>query len=98
MAGSMSRSERIDALVAGLAAEVNARAGTEDLADVAPATARRLVAIAARCWAEAAESGAAAPDHADLTPTEAVMLASACLQAHDLNPFDLALWFSRSTS
>jgi hypothetical protein len=33
----------------------------------------------------------------EATPTEVVMLACALLRAQDLNPFDLALWFSRAT-
>ncbi|HTF65752.1 MAG TPA: hypothetical protein VK638_23990 [Edaphobacter sp.] len=33
----------------------------------------------------------------EATATEVVMLACALLRAQDLNPFDLALWFSRAT-
>jgi hypothetical protein len=33
----------------------------------------------------------------EATPTEVVMLACALIRAQDLNPFDLALWFSRAT-
>jgi hypothetical protein len=58
-------------------------------------TARRLVSTAARCWAVAAEEGAEPPDGRHTTPTDAVALATAALRSHDLNPFDLALWFSR---
>ena len=57
-----------------------------------------LVAVAARAYAAAAEEGADAAVRDDLTPTDAVVLATAALRAHDLNPFDLALWFSRSSS
>jgi hypothetical protein len=32
---------------------------------------------------------------ATVSTTDAVMLACALLRAHDLSPFDLALWFSR---
>jgi hypothetical protein len=38
-----------------------------------------------------------APVTKEATPTEVVMLACALLRAQDLNPFDLALWFSRAT-
>jgi hypothetical protein len=34
----------------------------------------------------------------EATPTEVVMLACALIRAQDLNPFDLALWFSRATN
>lgn len=34
----------------------------------------------------------------EATPTEVVMMACALLRAQDLNPFDLALWFSRANS
>ena len=92
------RVRRIEDLVAELTAEVDAGLGDGAIAALAPDTARRLVATAARTYAVATEEGAQAPTGTDLTPTEAVVLATAALRAHDLNPFDLALWFSRSTS
>ena len=93
----LRRAGRIDALVAELAAEIDAGLGDGALAALDPGTAGRLVAVAARGYAVAAEEGAQPPTGTDLTPTEAVVLASAALRAHDLNPFDLALWFSRSS-
>ena len=92
------RAERIDRLVAELAAEVEAGFDDGAIAHLAPDTARRLVGTAGRCWAVAAEEEAAPPDGTDLTPTDAVVLATAALRSNDLNPFDLALWFSRSSS
>lgn len=92
------RAARIEALVDELAAEVDAGLGDGAIAALDPGTARRLVATAGRTYAVAAEEGAEAPTGTDLTPTDAVVLATAALRAHDLNPFDLALWFSRSTS
>lgn len=89
------RSDRIAALVGELDAEVVGALGDGGIAALDPAVSRRLVGVAARCHAVAAEEGAEAPRADDLTPTEAVVLASAVLRAHDLNPFDLALWFSR---
>ena len=46
------------------------------IAALDPATARRLVSTAARCWAVAAEEGAEPPDARDTTPTDAVALAT----------------------
>ena len=92
------RASRISTLVDDLDREVEAALGDGGIAVLDPDVARRLVAVAARAYAVAAEEGARPPSGTDLTPTESVVLATAALRAHDLNPFDLALWFSRSTS
>ena len=84
-------------LVAELTAQIDAGLGDGAIAALAPDTARTLVATAARTYAVAAEEGAQPPTGTDMTPTDGVVLATAVLRAHDLNPFDLALWFSRST-
>ena len=68
------------------------------IATLDPDVARRLVAVAARLYTVAAEEDAHPLAGTDVTPTESVVLATAALKAHDLNPFDLALWFSRSSS
>jgi hypothetical protein len=94
----LDRARRIDELVTALSTEVTAGLDDGALAALDPTTARRLVSTAARCWAVAAEEGAEPPDARDTTPTDAVALATAALRSHDLNPFDLALWFSRSSS
>lgn len=96
MSPSEGRPQRITELTAALAAEVDAALGDGSVAALEPSVARRLVGVAARAFAVATEEGAQAPGADDLTPTEAVVLATAALRAHDLNPFDLALWFSRS--
>ncbi|GAA4762874.1 hypothetical protein [Actinomycetospora chibensis] len=92
------RAARIAGLVDELGTEVDAGLGDGAIAALDPDVARRLVAVAGRLYAVAAEEGALPPTGTDLTPTESVVLATAALRAHDLNPFDLALWFSRSTS
>jgi hypothetical protein len=53
----------------------------------------------AKLYAAACETAGyeIAPVTKEATPTEVVMLACALLRAQDLNPFDLALWFSRAT-
>lgn len=94
----MSRSERIAALVADLEAEVAAGLDDGAIARLDPGTAGRLVGVAGRCWGVAAEEGHDPPSGSDLSPTDAVVLATAALRSNDLNPFDLALWFSRSNS
>jgi hypothetical protein len=85
-------------MVDDLGGEVDAGLGDGAIAALDPDVARRLVAVAARTYAVATEEGAHPPTGTDVTPTEAVVLATAALRAHDLNPFDLALWFSRSSS
>ena len=97
-ASPSERAARIAALVDDLDGEVDAGLGDGAIAALDPDVARRLVAVAARTWAVATEEGARPPTGTDITPTEAVVLATTALRAHDLNPFDLALWFSRSTS
>ncbi|HWN26494.1 MAG TPA: hypothetical protein VNP37_05970 [Actinomycetospora sp.] len=97
-ASPSERAARIAALVDDLDGEVDAGLGDGAIAALDPDVARRLVAVAARTWAVATEEGARPPTGTDVTPTEAVVLATAALRAHDLNPFDLALWFSRSSS
>src|SRR4051794_15298783 len=92
------RAARIATLVDELTVEIDAGLGDGAIAALDPDVARRLVAVAARGYAVAAEEGATPVGGDDVTPTEAVVLATAALKAHDLNPFDLALWFSRSTS
>ncbi|GAA4901114.1 hypothetical protein EV188_109209 [Actinomycetospora succinea] len=97
----MSRSERatrITELVDQLTTEVDAGLGDGAIAALDPDVARRLVAVAARLYAVGVEEDAHPVLGTDVTPTESVVLATAALKAHDLNPFDLALWFSRSSS
>jgi hypothetical protein len=99
VSGSPSeRARRIATLVDELAGEVDAGLGDGAIATLDPDVARHLVAVAARLHAVALEEDAHPLTGTDVTPTEAVVLATAALKAHDLNPFDLALWFSRSTS
>jgi hypothetical protein len=53
----------------------------------------------ARLYAAACETAGQeiTPVTKEASPTEVVMLACALLRVQDLNPFDLALWFSRAT-
>jgi hypothetical protein len=59
---------------------------------------RTLVSSVTRLYAACSErAGAELPAiDATVSATDAVTLACAVLRAHGLNPFDLALWFSRA--
>jgi hypothetical protein len=59
---------------------------------------QRTVAAAVRLYREYTERTGTTfpPVDADITSTDAVVMATALLQANDLNPFDLALWFNRA--
>ena len=57
---------------------------------------RRVVTAAARLHARYTEAVRQVdPLRHDVSPTEAVDLACGVLRSRDLNPFDLAPWFSR---
>lgn len=58
---------------------------------------RKLVSSVTRLYAACSDrAGEEIPAiDATVSTTDAVMLACALLRAHDLSPFDLALWFSR---
>lgn len=59
---------------------------------------RALVSATVRLYGTANEGAdeATPPLQENVATTEAVVLATALLKAQELNPFDLALWFSRS--
>jgi len=59
---------------------------------------RRLLSAAIRLYAAVSEQAARdiVPIDAEVSTTDAVVLACALLKARELNPFDLALWFSRT--
>lgn len=85
-------------LSVGLADEIDrvlARGGVQEL----PAEdLQRLVSAVVRLYAAANEGAEqeVSPVDGRVATTDAVVLATALLKAQDLNPFDLALWFSRS--
>jgi hypothetical protein len=86
--GRLSRevSTTVDRILAG---QVPAVLAVEDL--------RRLFSSAIRLYAgvSAVVAEEVDPLDGDVTPTDAVVAACALLKSHDLNPFDLSLWFSR---
>jgi len=85
-----SQLERLATRACAVPAEPGTEVSEEDL--------RRLVSAVIRLYAAVSEQAAEdiVPINAEVSTTEAVVLACALLKARDLNPFDLALWFSRS--
>jgi hypothetical protein len=62
-----------------------------------PQSLTRILSTAVRLYATVNEGRdeAVAPLEDATSTTDAVIVATALLKARDLNPFDLALWFSR---
>jgi len=68
------------------------------VARVAPGDVTALLSEAVRLYAAVVEETEREipPIDATISTTEAMVVACALLRAHRLNPFDLALWFSRT--
>jgi len=66
--------------------------------ELSPESVRAVVSAATRLFAQASDraGGPVAPLAADVSTTDALILACALLRSHDLTPFDMAVWFSRS--
>ena len=100
----MSPSEeaaRLSALVVELREQIERTTEAGGIANVPPEGVTNLVSVAVKLYAavvEDAEPGADAIAVIDgtVSTTEAMVMACALLRAHHLNPFDLALWFSRT--
>lgn len=98
---SVSSSESATRTMADLAAALDRRvdaalAGSDGPLETDEESVRRIVTAAARLYARYCETaGPIDPLRPDVSPTEAVELACGLLRSRDLNPFDLALWFSR---
>ena len=87
-----------NALSEQVAEQVDELIGDGRVAELPAEDLRRLVSSVVRLYAVANEgaSEASSPLEDNVGTTEAVVLATALLKSQDLNPFDLALWFSRS--
>jgi len=85
-----SQLERLAARACAVPVEPGTSVSDEDL--------RRLLSAAIRLYAAVSEQAAEdiVPINAEVSTTDAVVLACALLKARELNPFDLALWFSRA--
>jgi hypothetical protein len=100
----MSSSEEaanLSALLLDLNAQIERTAQAGEIASVPPAGVTNLVSGAIKLYAAMVEDGA--PEaivvpviDGTVSTTEAMVMACALLRAHHLNPFDLALWFSRT--
>ena len=66
--------------------------------ELSPESVRAVVSAATRLFAQASDraGGPVAPLAADVSTTDALILACALLRSQDLTPFDMAVWFSRS--
>jgi hypothetical protein len=85
-------------LALALHARVAATIEAGQIARVAPQDVTALLAEAVRLYAAVVEETEREipPIDASISTTEAMVVACALLRAHRLNPFDLALWFSRT--
>jgi hypothetical protein len=97
----MSTSEnaaRLSALVAQLSERIDETVKAGEVADVPWPDVTALVSGAVKLYATSAEEAESEVPVIDgtVSTTEAMVVACALLRAHHLNPFDLALWFSRT--
>jgi len=98
---SSEDSAKLSALIGGLSAEIERTIRAGEVARVPQADLTNLVSGAVKLYAAAAEDAEPGTEIAPViddtvSTTEAMVVACALLRAHHLNPFDLALWFSRT--
>jgi hypothetical protein len=89
---------RLDDLTRDLHQRIAAVSDAGQIARVAPEDVTALMTEAVRLYAAVTEEieREILPIDASISTTEAMVVACALLRAHRLNPFDLALWFSRT--
>jgi hypothetical protein len=92
---------KLSALLADLNAQIERTDEAGEIASVPPADVTNLVSGAIKLYASMVEDAAPGEDavpaiDGTVSTTEAMVMACALLRAHHLNPFDLALWFSRT--
>jgi hypothetical protein len=97
----MSPSEEaanLSALLVQLRGQIERTIQAGELARVPPEDVASLVSGAVKLYAAVAEEVESEVPVIDATvsTTEAMVVACALMRAHRLNPFDLALWFSRT--
>jgi hypothetical protein len=97
----MSQSEgisRLSSLATSLHEQVEQVLQTGEIDRVPSADITNLVTSAVKLYAAAIEENTREVPVIDgtVSTTEAIVMACALMRAHQLNPFDLALWFSHS--
>ncbi len=91
-------SPKLSALLVELRGQIERTIRAGEVAGVIPADVTNLVSGAVKPYATAVEETEIDVPVIDgtVSTTEAMVVACALLRAHHLNPFDLALWFSRT--
>ena len=98
----MSPSEEaanLSCAVAAVRAGIEAATEAGELATVAPEDVTNLLTAGIKLYAAYAEEleTEIPPVDSSVSTTEAMVLACALLRAQHMNPFDLALWFQKTT-
>jgi hypothetical protein len=91
-------SARLSALLVETRRQIERTIQAGELSGVPPEDVTNLVSGAVKLYATAVEEAELDIPVIDgtVSTTEAMVVACALLRAHHLNPFDLALWFSRA--
>lgn len=97
----MSQSDagsRLSSLAAALHEQVQQHLDAGEVNRIAASDITELVTSAVKLYAAAVEENTCEVPVIDgtVSTTEAIVVACALMRAHQLNPFDLALWFSHS--
>lgn len=89
---------KLSVLIGRLRAQVERTTQAGQVASVPSEDLSALVSSAVKFYAAAVEETESEVPAIDATvsTTEAMVMACALMRAHRLNPFDLALWFSRT--
>jgi hypothetical protein len=92
---------KLSALLIALRAQIERTTEAGEIANVPATGVTNLVSGAVKLYAAAVEEAESGPNavpviDGTVSTTEAMVMACALLRAHHLNPFDLALWFSRT--
>jgi hypothetical protein len=90
---------KLSSLVAGVCAQIERTMQAGELAAVRREDVTDLVTGAIKLYAAYAEEleTEIPPVDSSVSTTEAMVVACALLRAQQMNPFDLALWFQRTT-